>query len=119
MQVLSGMHTFQVKSFGQEIEDEVTYIFGLSLPLELYFSPFRLCILSSSHTEVREATQIDHIFSLPFSILSPLGMTFLTLLIYLTSNSSFNVSFCFTSFSYQYYLGAHFCVPSIICAPVP
>lgn len=62
------MHIFQVRYFEQKIKDEVTYLHCWPLPtsLALFLTIQILCILSSSHIEVREVIQIDRIFFTAF-----------------------------------------------------
>lgn len=77
MQGLSGVPIFQVRYCGQKIKGELILL--ASAYLSGFISPhLDLCILSSSHIEVREVIQNDHIFSLPFSVLLPMGMSFPT-----------------------------------------
>ena len=82
-----------MRYIGQEMRDEL-----LKLLVSAYLSSFisycsDLCILSSCHIELSEVIQINHIFSLPFNVLLPLGMFFSTLFIYLISNSALNSSY--------------------------
>lgn len=70
-----------------------------SLPISLgiffffFFYHSDLCILSFTHIELREVIQIDHILSLLFNVLLPPCVSFPTLFIYLTFNSSLNFSY--------------------------